>query len=163
MKQVKYICCFCEFTTKLRESEKDKKKNSKPWNGYIVYNFLPEEKLPLALYILFLIVTYKMKLEFFFFGGVGELLTSTLATIGSVGLKERIERDKRHIIQPSLCPTRNLQLVSKICLAAPLSLFWVPCGLHELSEMHFKFLINLIEKSTNAFLTGKSWHVLKPR
>ena len=88
--------------------------------------------------------------------GVRELLTSMLATIGSVGLKEIIERDKRQIIQPSLCPRQNLELVSKVCLAAPISLFWDPCGLNELSEMHFKFLINLIGKSTNAFLTGKS-------
>ena len=136
MKQVKYICCFCEFPTKLRESEKDqKKKNIRFWNGYIVYHFLPEEKLRLALYILFLIVTYKTKLESFFSlgggGGVGELLTCTLATIGSVGLKEIIERDKRQIIQTSLCSRQNLKLVSKICLAAPISLFWVPCGLND--------------------------------
>ena len=87
---------------------------------------------------------------------MGELLTCTLATIGSVGLKEIIERDKRQIIQTSLCPRQNLKLVSKICLAAPISMFWVPCGLNELPEMHFKFLINLTGKLTNAFLTGKS-------
>ena len=87
---------------------------------------------------------------------MGELLTCTLATIGSVGLKEIIERDKTQIIQTSLCPRQNLKLVSKICLAAPISLFWVPCRLNELPEMHFKFLINMIGKLTNAFLTGKS-------
>ena len=87
---------------------------------------------------------------------MGELLTCTLDTIGSVGLKDIIERDKRQIIQTSLCPRQNLKLVSKICLAAPISLFWVPCGLNKLPEMHFKFLINLIGKLTNAFLTGKS-------
>lgn len=74
---------------------------------------------------------------------VGELLTCTLATIGSVGLKEVIKRDKRQIIQPSLCPRRNLKLVSKICLAAPISLFWVPYGLNELPVSHqFDWKIN---------------------
>ena len=75
MKQVKYICCFCEDTTKLRESEKDNKENTRFWNVYIVYLVLPEAKSPLALYKLFLIGNYKKKLEFFLFlGGEGDFL-----------------------------------------------------------------------------------------
>ena len=41
------------------------------------------------------------------------------------------------------------------------SLFWVPNGLNKLPEMSFKFPFNLIGKSTVAFLTGQSRHVLK--
>ena len=35
------------------------------------------------------------------------------------------------------------------------------CGLKELPKMSFEFPFNLIGKSTMAFLTDQSWHVLK--
>ena len=44
----------------------------------------------------------------------------------------------------------------------PISLFKIPNGLNELLEVCFEFLfILLIGKSTMAFLTGQSWHILK--
>ena len=55
----------------------------------------------------------------------------------------------------------NQTPVSNICEAVPISLTWVPYGLNKLLEMHFKFPFNLVGKSTTAFLTGQSWHVLK--
>ena len=39
--------------------------------------------------------------------------------------------------------------------------FCVLHGLKRLPEMRFKFPFNLIGKSTMAFLTGQSWHVIK--
>ena len=57
----------------------------------------------------------------------------------------------------SLRHRRNLNSVSNVCEAAPISLFWAPNGLNELPEFPF----NLIGKSTMAFLTGQSWGVLK--
>ena len=62
----------------------------------------------------------------------------------------------------SLPRRRNLTLVSKVCEAVLISLFWAPNGLKELPEMRFEFPFNLIGKWTVAFLTtGKSWHILK--
>ena len=55
----------------------------------------------------------------------------------------------------------NQTPVSNICEAVPISLTWVPYGLNKLLEMHFEFPFNLVGKSTTAFLTGQSWHVLK--
>ena len=40
-------------------------------------------------------------------------------------------------------------------------LFWIPNGLNELPEMHFKLPFNLIGKLTVALLIGQSWDVLK--
>ena len=53
----------------------------------------------------------------------------------------------------SLRHRRNLTLVSNICEAAPLSLFWAPNGLDELPEKRFDFPFILIGKLTMAFLT----------
>ena len=63
--------------------------------------------------------------------------------------------------KPSLHRRRNLTLVSNVCKVVLKSLFWALNGLKELPEMSFKFPFNLIGKSTMAFLTGQSWHVLK--
>ena len=63
--------------------------------------------------------------------------------------------------------TCNLTLVSNVCEAVPISLFWAPNRpnqiLHKLlhCKMRFEFPINLIGKLTMAFLTVLSWHVLK--
>ena len=62
---------------------------------------------------------------------------------------------------PSLRRICNLTLVSNVCEAAPISLFWAPKGLLDLPEMRFEFSFNLIGKSTMAFLTSQSWRVLK--
>ena len=53
----------------------------------------------------------------------------------------------------SLRHRRNLTLVSNICEAAPLSLFWAPNGLGELPGERFDFPFILIGKLTMAFLT----------
>ena len=53
----------------------------------------------------------------------------------------------------SLRHRRNLTLISNICEAAPLSLFWAPNGLDELPEERFDFPFILIGKLTMAFLT----------
>ena len=54
--------------------------------------------------------------------------------------------------------------VSKVCEAAPISLFWLPSGLNELPEMRVEFPFNLVGKFTIAFfLTGQSWRVFKFR
>jgi len=55
----------------------------------------------------------------------------------------------------------NLTFVHNICEVVPRSLVWAPYGLSKLPEVCFKFLFNTIGKSTMAFLTGQSWHVLK--
>ena len=55
----------------------------------------------------------------------------------------------------------NLTSVSKVCDAAPISLFWPPTGFNELSEVRVKLPFILIGKSTMAFFKGQSWRVLK--
>ena len=54
----------------------------------------------------------------------------------------------------------NLTSVSKVCDAAPISLFWPPTGFNELSEVRVKLPFILIGKSTIAFFKGQSWRVL---
>ena len=56
----------------------------------------------------------------------------------------------------SLCHRLNGTLVSNVCKAALISLFWAPNGLKELLEMHLEFLHNLTGKLTMSFLTGQS-------
>ena len=51
----------------------------------------------------------------------------------------------------SLLRRRYLIPVSKVCEAAPISLFWLPSGLNELPEMRFEFPFNLVGKFTIAF------------
>ena len=55
---------------------------------------------------------------------------------------------------------RHLTPFSKVCKAAPISLFWAN-RLNELPKVRFKFPFNLIGKLIMAFLTGQSWCVLK--
>ena len=57
----------------------------------------------------------------------------------------------------SLCHWHNQTLVSNICKASPISLFWAT----KLLEMHFEFPFNPIGKSTGAFATDQSWQALK--
>ena len=52
---------------------------------------------------------------------------------------------------PSLLRRRYLIPVSKVCEAAPISLFWLPSGLNELPEMRVEFPFNLVGKFTIAF------------
>ena len=61
----------------------------------------------------------------------------------------------------SLRRWRNLTSVCNVWEAVPRSLFWAPNGFNELPEVRFKFPFILIGKLAMAFLTGKSWHVLK--
>ena len=85
----------------------------------------------------------------------------------SVGVESKVDnsRVKEEMafcttVYPCICSLhgrRNLTLVSNICEAAPMSLFWAHYGLNKLPEMHFIFAFNLIGKSTVAFLTGRSW------
>ena len=56
----------------------------------------------------------------------------------------------------SLHRRRHVTPVSNVCVAAPISLFWVPNGLNELPEMRFEFPFNLIGKSTMVDLKGQS-------
>ena len=56
----------------------------------------------------------------------------------------------------SLHRRRHVTPVSNVCVAAPISLFWVPNGLNELPEMRFEFPFNLIGKSTVVDLKGQS-------
>ena len=51
----------------------------------------------------------------------------------------------------SLLRRRYLIPVSKVCEAAPISLFWLPSGLNELPEMRVEFPFNLVGKFTIAF------------
>ena len=55
----------------------------------------------------------------------------------------------------------NVTLVSNVCEARPIFLFWVLKGLDELLEMRFEFPFNLIGKSTIPLITGISWRVFK--
>ena len=52
---------------------------------------------------------------------------------------------------PSLLRRRYLIPVSKVCEAAPISLFWLPSGLNELPEMRVEFPFNLVGKFRIAF------------
>ena len=45
----------------------------------------------------------------------------------------------------------NLKVSSKVCEAAPISLFWASNGLNELPEVSFEFPFTLIGKSEMAF------------
>ena len=60
----------------------------------------------------------------------------------------------------SLRRRRDLTPVSNVCETAPKYLFSAPKGLNQLPEA-FEFPLNLIGKSTMAFLTGQSWCILK--
>ena len=62
---------------------------------------------------------------------------------------------------PSLHCRSNLTPVGNILEVAPRQMFWVPNGLNELPEVHFELPLTLIGKSTMAFLTDQSWHILK--
>ena len=53
----------------------------------------------------------------------------------------------------------NLALLSNVCEAAPISLFWAPNGVNELPEMRFAFPLVLTGQGAMAFLTGQSWRV----
>ena len=70
-------------------------------------------------------------------------------------------RKKHKLRQGSLCRRFNLNVVSNICKAAPISLFWVLNGLNELWEMCSEFPFNLIGNLTMAVLTGQSFCILK--
>ena len=59
----------------------------------------------------------------------------------------------------SLRHRRNLNFVSKVCKAAPISLFWVTNGLNESPVVRFKSPFILIDKSTMAFLKGQSTRI----
>ena len=54
---------------------------------------------------------------------------------------------------------RNLALLSNVCEAAPISLFWAPNGVNELPEMRFAFPLVLTGQWAMAFLTGQSWRL----
>ena len=56
-----------------------------------------------------------------------------------------------------------LTSISRVCKAAPISLFWAPNRLKELPEVSFQFPFDLILANWKGlFLTGQSWRVLKP-
>ena len=59
----------------------------------------------------------------------------------------------------SLRHKRNLTSVSKVCEAAPISLFWVTNGLNEWPVVRFKFPFIQIGKSTMAFVKGQSTRI----
>ena len=65
------------------------------------------------------------------------------------------------IVAVSLCRRHKLTPVSNVYEAAPIFLFKALNGLNELPEVSFESPLNLIGKSTMAFLTGQSWPVLK--
>ena len=65
------------------------------------------------------------------------------------------------LIAFSLCRRPKLTPVSNVCEAAPIFLFKALNGLNELPEVSFEFPLNLIGKSTMAFLTSQSSRVLK--
>ena len=67
--------------------------------------------------------------------------------------------DKRKF---SLRHRHNLTLVSNVCKVALRSLICSPNGLNKLlMAVHFEFHFVLIGKSTMAFLTIQSWHIVK--
>ena len=87
----------------------------------------------------------------------------------------KVRRDL-HLLDPSLTTASLFQMssqvslhcrcnlnpvISNICKTALTSLFWAANELNELPEMQFEFPFILIGKSTMAFLTGQSWHILK--
>ena len=51
--------------------------------------------------------------------------------------------------------------LSNICEAVLISLFWAPDRHNKLLEMRSSFPFNLTGKSTMAFKTAQSWHILK--
>ena len=51
----------------------------------------------------------------------------------------------------SLLRRRYLIPVSKVCEAAPISLFWLPSGLNELAEMRVEFPFNFPWQIYNRF------------
>ena len=55
----------------------------------------------------------------------------------------------------------NITVISNVYKAESRSLFWATNGLNKLPKVRFEFPFNLIGKSTMAFLTGQSWHILK--
>ena len=59
------------------------------------------------------------------------------------------------------CHRCYLTLISNVCEAAHVSLFWAPNRLNELPEMRFEICFNLIGELTVAFLMGQSWHAIK--
>ena len=65
------------------------------------------------------------------------------------------------IVAVGLCHRRTLTPVINVCEAAPIFLLRAPCRLNELPKVSFEFPLNLIGKSTMAFLTSQSWRVLK--
>ena len=73
-----------------------------------------------------------------------------------------VSREKLIVMHASSLRRRsNLTLVSNVREAVPRSLFWASNGLNELPEVRIEFPVDLIGKSTMAFLTGPSWRVLK--
>ena len=60
------------------------------------------------------------------------------------------------IVAVSLCRRHKLTPVSNVYEAAPIFLFKALNGLNELPEVSFEFPLNLIGKSTMAFLTSQS-------
>ena len=61
----------------------------------------------------------------------------------------------------SLRRRRNLTLVSNVCEAAPISLFWAPNGVNELPEVRFEFPSMLIGIMIMTYLNGQSRRVIK--
>jgi len=59
------------------------------------------------------------------------------------------------------CRRCYLTLISNVCEAAHISLFWAPNRLNELPEMRFEICFNLIGELTAAFLIGQLWHAVK--